>query len=114
MPIALHLALAFIARLVGFLAACLLASYAMWLAGSLLAPNWRQASKAVTVPLAFLSMAVMFASVYGGIRAGNRLVMFLPARCPQCGRHAWGSGCKIVTYSCEACPFMQERRTERG
>lgn len=115
MPIGLHLAVVFVFQLVGFLAACLGASYAMWAVGSVLVTDWEKASKTVGVPLALLSMAIMFTSAYGGIRAGAWLALsLLPARCPVCGGRSWGKGCKIITYTCESCAHEEIRRTERG
>lgn len=114
MPIPLHLALAFVARAIGFLAACLAASCAMWTVGTWLILDWEKASRTVGVPLVALSAAVMFASAYAGIRAGNWLALRLAARCPICGGRAWGTGCRVVRYRCESCGHEETRRTERG
>jgi hypothetical protein len=114
MPIWLHLAAAYAGRVVGFLAACLAASYAMWAAAGLVRLDLEKAGNLVRIPVVLLSAVVMFSSAVVGIRAGNWLVLRLPARCPRCGGRARGRGCKVVTYTCENCGYQQEQRTERG
>src|SRR5262245_35855365 len=112
MPIWLHLASAFVTRLFGFLTACLAASSAMVAVSGLLELDLHTATNIVRLPLVVLSAAIMFTSVYWGIRGGNWLVLQLPARCPQCGGRAWGQGCKVVIYTCENCGQQESHQTE--
>jgi hypothetical protein len=114
MPIRLHLALAYFLRTLGFLAACLTASYAMWATGTLLRFELERLGHAARLPIVLSSAAILFASAYGGVRGGNWLALRLPACCPQCGGRAWGQGCKFVVYRCERCAFEELNRTERG